>query len=95
MVFSIYLPTVVEGLSIFYALLGVTLLVPVVGGLFISRAGSREALASIAGGVIAWLAVRFLLGGLSPWMDPTFVGLVVAALAFGITLLLPRTEPAA
>lgn len=89
-VFSVYLPTVVEGLSIFYALLGVTLLVPVVGGLFVARAGSREALASIAGGVIAWLAVRYGLRGVSPWMDPTFVGLVVAALAFGVTLALPR-----
>ncbi len=89
-VFSVYLPTVVEGLSIFYALLGVTLLVPVVGGLFVARAGSREALASIAGGVIAWLAVRYGLRGVSPWMDPTFVGLVIAALAFGVTLALPR-----
>lgn len=91
-VFSVYLPTVVEGLSIFYALLGVTLLVPVVGGLFVARAGSREALASIAGGVIAWLAVRYGLRGVSPWMDPTFVGLVVAALAFGVTLALPRSR---
>lgn len=94
-VFSIYLPTVVEGLSIFYSLLGVTLLVPVVGGLFVARAGSREALASIAGGVLAWLAVRFWLRGLSPWMDPTFVGLLVAALAFGLTLAMPRARQAA
>jgi SSS family solute:Na+ symporter len=90
--FSVFLPTVVEGLSIFYSLLGVTLLVPVVGGLFIARAGSREALASIAGGVVAWLAVRFWLRGISPWMDPTFVGLVVAALAFGLVLALPRRQ---
>ena len=93
-VFSIYLPTVVEGLSIFYSLLGVTLLVPVVGGLFVARAGSREALASIAGGVITWLVVRYTLRGLSPWMDPTFVGLIVAALAFLVTLALPRTARA-
>lgn len=91
-VFSVYLPTVVEGLSIFYSLLGVTLLVPVVGGLFVARAGSREAMASIAGGVVAWVAVRFWLRGLSPWMDPTFVGLLVAALAFGTALVLPRRQ---
>lgn len=89
-VFSIYLPTVVEGLSIFYSLLGVTLLVPVVGGLFIRRAGSREALAAIAGGVATWLLVRYGLKGLSPWMDPTFIGLIVATAAFGVTLALPR-----
>jgi len=89
-VFSIYLPTVVEGLSIFYSLLGVTLLVPVVGGLLVARAGSREALASIAAGVITWLALRF--GGLaSPWMDPTLVGLLAATAAFVVAL---RFRPA-
>ncbi len=89
-VFSIYLPTVVEGLSIFYALLGVTLLVPVVGGLLVPRAGTREALASIAGGVVTWLLVRYGLRGLSPWLDPTFAGLLVATLAFSTALALPK-----
>jgi hypothetical protein len=42
--------------------------------------------------VVAWLAVRFWLRGISPWMDPTFVGLVVAALAFGLVLALPRRQ---
>ena len=91
-VFSIYLPTVVEGLSIFYALLGVTLLVPVVGGLFVARAGSREALASIAAGVTTWLVVRYGLGGISAWLDPTLLGLAAATLGFGLALALPRAD---
>ena len=89
-VFSVYLPTVVEGLSIFYSLLGVTLLVPVVGGLFLSRAGSREALTSIIAGVGTWLAVRYGLHGISAWLDPTLLGLAAAALGFGLALALPR-----
>jgi SSS family solute:Na+ symporter len=92
-VFSIYLPSVVEGLSVFYALLGVTLLVPVVGGLFVARAGSREALASIAAGVTTWLAVRYVVGS-GGWMDPTLMGLAAALLAFGSTLAASGTRRA-
>ena len=91
-VFSVYLPTVVEGLSIFYSLLGVTLLVPVVGGLFFSRAGSREALTSIIAGVGTWLAVRYGLRGISAWLDPTLLGLAAAALGFGVALALPGSR---
>lgn len=79
--FSIWLPTVVEGLSIFYSLLGVTLLVPVAGGLFIVRAGAREALTSIAAGVVTWLLIR-TVGTVAPWFDPTLAGIAAAALAF-------------
>ena len=91
-VLSVYLPTVVAGLSIFYSLLGVTLLVPVVGGLFISRAGSREALTSIIAGVGTWLGVRYGLRGLSAWLDPTLLGLAAAVLAFALTLAVPRAN---
>ena len=38
-VLSIYLGTVTQALTIFYALLGVTFFVPVLGGLFVHRAG--------------------------------------------------------
>jgi SSS family solute:Na+ symporter len=79
--FSVWLPTVVEGLSIFYSLLGVTLLVPVVGGLFVRRAETREALASIVAGVMVWLAVRYGIPA-HPWLDPTLTGLAAAAAAF-------------
>src|SRR5260370_24463464 len=73
--FSIWLPTVVEGLSIFYSLLGVTLLVPVVGGLFVPRAGTAEALASIGAGVVTCAAMRYVVTG-HPWLDPTLPGLL-------------------
>ena len=44
---ALLLETVQSALAIFYALLGVSLLAPVVGGLCLPRAGTAEALASI------------------------------------------------
>ena len=49
----------IDALKIFYALLGVTLLVPVIGGLYVRRAGSAEALVSMAAGIATLLVVRF------------------------------------
>lgn len=86
---SIYLATVVGALTIFYSLLGVSLFVPVVGGLY-TRAGSRAALAAIVTGVTTLLVVRFGMSGAYPWLDPVLCGLVAAALAFGGVALLPQ-----
>jgi SSS family solute:Na+ symporter len=88
--FALGLPTVTDALRIFYALLGVTLLVPVVGGLYNRRAGAREALASIAAGIVSLLIVRFGLATRFPWLDPTATGLVFAAAAFVLVLAVRR-----
>lgn len=79
--FALWLPTVTDALRIFFSLLGVTVLVPVVGGLY-TKAGSRAALASIAAGITVLLVVRFGLGARLPALDPTLAGLVAAALAY-------------
>jgi solute:Na+ symporter, SSS family len=76
-----------DALAIFYALLGVSLLVPVVGGLYVRRAGAAEALASIVAGNIALLVVRFVLPRPYAWIDPTVAGLLAAAIAFALVLL--------
>jgi SSS family solute:Na+ symporter len=81
--FALWLPTVTDALRIFYSLLGVSVLVPVVGGLY-TRASSSAALASIASGIITLLVVRFGLATRYPWLDPTLAGLVAAALLYGI-----------
>ena len=81
--FALLLPTVTDALRIFYSLLGVSVLVPVVGGLY-TRAGRGAALASIAAGVATLLFVRFVLASRYPWLDATLAGLVAAALAFGL-----------
>jgi SSS family solute:Na+ symporter len=87
---SIYLATVIGALTIFYSLLGVSLFVPVIGGLYTTRGGSPAALAAIAAGVAALLLVRFAPGGAGPWLDPTLAGLAAAAMAFGGVSLLSR-----
>ena len=52
-----------SALAVFYALLGVSLLVPVLAGLYIGQAGTPEALAAIVAGVSFVLAVQ--LSGLA------------------------------
>jgi len=91
--FALWLPTVIDALRIFYALLIATLFVPIVGGLYTRRAGSVEALASIATGVITLLVVKFALAGRLPWLDPTLAGVTTAALAFIVTMVVRRHEP--
>ena len=90
---SIYLSAIVQAMTVFYSLLGVSLFVPVLGGLYSRRAGQTEALGSIAAGVLTLLVVRFGVAGRVPWLDPTLTGLVAAALVyFGILLVRrPRT----
>jgi SSS family solute:Na+ symporter len=86
---SVYLATVIGALTIFYSLLGVSLFVPIVGGLYTTRADSTAALAAIAAGVCTLLAVRFAAGPAYPWLDPSLAGLAAAASAF-ITVAMVR-----
>ncbi len=91
---ALQLPTVTAALGIFYSLLGVSLFVPVIGGLYTRRAGATEALASIAAGIVTRLGVQFSTGGRGyGWLDPTLAGLVVATLAFILVLAVRRPAP--
>jgi SSS family solute:Na+ symporter len=87
---SIVLDTIIGALVVFYSLLVVTLFVPVLGGLYSRRPGTREALAAIAAGVTTLLVVRFGVAAGRPWLDPTLSGIVAAAVAFGAVLLIRR-----
>ncbi len=89
LVLALVLPTVIDSLTIFYALLGVSLFVPVVAGLYTRRPGVPEAAAAIGGGVVALAAARLLgLGTLHALLDPTVVGLVASGLAFALVFWL-------
>lgn len=81
-VLAVVIPNVVGALTIFYALLGVSLFVPVVAGLHSRRPGSAEALAAAAAGVAALLVARG--AGAGGRMPPSAWGLAFAAVAFGV-----------
>ena len=91
---SIFLQTVIGALVIFYSLLVVTLFVPILGGLYTRRAGSREALGAIAAGVLTLFFVNFVLAADYPWLNPTMMSLAAAAAAFTL-LMLGTRKPAA
>jgi SSS family solute:Na+ symporter len=80
---------IIAGLSVFYSIIGATLLVPVVGGLFIPQARTREALAAIIVGMAALLAVQLGTDRIG-WMNPNLWGLLGSALGFGVSLLARR-----
>lgn len=75
--------SVITALSIFYTLMSVGLFVPIVGGLLVKRAGSRDALGAIVAGV-GTVVVRQLAYGGAPFhgMTPAMAGLAAAAVAF-------------
>jgi SSS family solute:Na+ symporter len=81
-------PSVIDALSVFYSLLGVSLFVPVVAGLYVRRAGVREALWAIASGVVALLAVQWASHGIGfGGFTPPLVGLLAAVLGFALSLV--------
>jgi SSS family solute:Na+ symporter len=80
---------IIDALSVFYSIIGATLLMPVVGGLFVSRATTREALASIAGGMITFLAIKYGTDG-AGWLNPNLWGLFGSAAGFFVSLALPH-----
>lgn len=82
-VLAILLASVVDALTIFYSLLGVSLFVPVIGGLYTRGAGTPEALASIVAGIVTLLVTTFITGGFG-LLNPNLLGLGAAAIAFTV-----------
>jgi len=80
---AILVGSVIESMTIFYSLLGVSLFVPIVAGLHTERPGASAALAAIAAGVIGYLGARFdLLGQPLAAAHPNLVGLLLSAAAY-------------
>lgn len=79
---SIWLQTVIGAITAFYSLLVVTLFVPVIGGLYVRRAGSHEAISAVSAGVLTLGVVRFGVAGSYPWVDPALSGIIASALAY-------------
>jgi SSS family solute:Na+ symporter len=85
---AIVSPTIVGVMGIFYALLGVSLFVPILAGLFVRRAGTPEALAAIAAGVAVMLAVQLTRGTIGVFgLSPALAGILAASAGFAIVLM--------
>jgi SSS family solute:Na+ symporter len=90
-ILAIQLETVIAALGIFYSLLSVSLFVPVLGGLFVRRAGPPEALASMAAGIGTLLYFTYVRGGAGfGLLNPNLLGLAAAALAFAAVMVIRR-----
>jgi SSS family solute:Na+ symporter len=88
---ALQLETIIAGLRIFYSLLSVSLFVPVLGGLFVARAGAAEALASMAAGIGALLAATYIGSGrgIGP-LNPEMLGLLASAAAYWTVMAVRR-----
>ena len=87
-VLAIVLGSVVNALTIFYTLIGVSLFVPVVAGLYVRRTSAAGALATMAAGVCAAVLVHLATGGRG-WgmLSPAVAGLTAAVGVWMVTLL--------
>jgi solute:Na+ symporter, SSS family len=93
---AIVVPSVIDALTVFYSLITVSLFVPILAGLYVRSAGPTEALAAIGAGIAGLVAAQLGTGGrgLGP-LPPVLVGLLAAAAAGGLGLLLrpPMDRP--
>jgi SSS family solute:Na+ symporter len=87
-------PTVLGALTMFYAVLSVSLFVPIVAGLFSRRGGVPEALASIGAGVAVLFTMRLdALSSSSRLLDPTLLGILASGAAFVLVATVRRRGP--
>jgi solute:Na+ symporter, SSS family len=82
--------SVIDGLRVFYALLTVTLFVPVLGALHL-RTSQRDGLCAVVAGVIVLLAVQTVTGGRGyGLLSPTLSGILASSTGFMLSRALPR-----
>jgi SSS family solute:Na+ symporter len=90
-VFAVLLEDVIAALTIFYTLLGVSLFVPVIAGLYAPRTTARSALLAIGAGICGMMATQALTAG-AGWglLSPALAGLLAAILAWSLDQLVHR-----
>ena len=87
--------SVIGVLTIFYTLLGVSLFVPIVAGLYVRRTDAVDALVAIVGGVGGMLVVQFGTAGRGWGMfTPASVGLLTAFAAWLVSQIRHRDTEA-
>lgn len=83
---------VVSALSIFYTIMGVSLFVPIIAGLYVTRATSTDALAAIIAGIGIVGGWRIFYGGATVGgVTPAMGGLAGAIVSFLVVHTLRRT----
>ena len=80
---------IIDALYVFYSIVGATLLVPVVGGLYIRKAGTRDALAAIIVGMAALLTMQYGTDR-TGWQNPNLWGLIGSAAGFFVSMAVRR-----
>jgi len=81
---------VIGALTIFYSILVVSLLVPILGGLYWQRAGTSAAMVSIVSGLVTLFSVRLFVTTVYRWADPALSGLLIAAVVYVVVTLMGR-----
>jgi len=75
---------IIDALSVFYSIIGAALFVPVIGGLFVRGATTRDALAAIVAGMSAFLAVQYGTDR-TGWLNANLWGIVASAAGFFVS----------
>jgi Na+/proline symporter len=84
---AIVSPSIIGVIGFFYALLGVELFVPILAGMYVRRAGTPEALAAIAAGMAAMLAVQMTAGSAGVFgVTPALAGILASTSACAVVL---------
>jgi SSS family solute:Na+ symporter len=75
--------TIGDALTFFYRLMTLTLAAPILGGLFLPRAGRGGALAAILVGVVTYVTIEIMTQGAGyGWAAPHLVGLAASAVTY-------------
>jgi SSS family solute:Na+ symporter len=90
-VLSLYLATVTGALAIFYSVIIVSLLIPIVGGLYVPRADGTAALTSIGAGLVTLFVTRVAITPHYRWADPVLAGIAAATVAFFAVIAVRRS----
>ncbi|MFN7980432.1 MAG: hypothetical protein U0Q11_01110 [Vicinamibacterales bacterium] len=83
----------VDTLKIFYALLGVSLFVPIIAGLYTKSTTADAAIAAIIGGVGGMLVVQGSTAGAGiGLLGPAPFGILLSALGWAVVMIFPRAH---
>lgn len=84
---------IIGGLTVFYSIIGAALFVPVIGGLFVKEARTRDALSAIVLGIATFLFVQYGTSR-TGWFNPNLWGITASAIGFTLSRLSTRTTTA-